>query len=90
MTELFSQSYSDKDGLFKMPAWMQVKIRETNDPFNFIPDGKTGGINVIDLANLYSCSFIATQDLGKIVDDQLQLMGRFDNADLRGCNLMVE
>jgi len=90
MTELFSQSYSDKDGLFKMPAWMQVKIRETNDPFNYIPDGKTGGINVIDLANLYSCSFIATQDLGKIVDGQLQLMGRFDNADLRGCNLMVE
>lgn len=90
MTELFSQSYSDKDGLFKMPAWMQVKIRETNDPFNFIPDGKTGGINVIDLANLYSCSFIATQDLGKIVDGQLHLMGRFDNADLRGCNLMVE
>ena len=90
MTELFSQSYSDKDGLFKMPAWMNVKIRETNDPFNYIPDGKTGGINVIDLANLYSCSFIATQDLGKIVDGQLQLMGRFDNADLRGCNLMVE
>lgn len=90
MTELFSQSYSDKDGLFKMPSWMNVKIRETNDPFNFIADGKTGGINVIDLANLYSCSFIATQDLGKIVDEQLQLMGRFDNADIRGCNLMVE
>lgn len=90
MTELFSQSYSDKDGLFKMPAWMNVKIRETNDPFNYIPDGKTGGINVIDLANLYSCSFIATQDLGKIIDGQLQLMGRFDNADLRGCNLMVD
>jgi hypothetical protein len=90
MTELFSQSYSDKDGLFKMPAWMNVKIRETNDPFNYISDGKTGGINVIDLANLYSCSFISTQDLGKIVNGQLQLMGRFDNADLRGCNLMVE
>lgn len=90
MTELFSQSYSDKNGLFSMPNWMQVKIRETNDPFNYIADGKTGGINVIDLANLYSCSFIATQDLGKIVDGQLQLMGRFDNADLRGCNLMVE
>ena len=90
MTELFSQSYSDKDGLFKMPSWMNVKIRETNDPFNYIADGKTGGINVIDLANLYSCSFIATQDLGKIVDEQLQLMGRFDNADIRGCNLMVE
>ena len=90
MTELFSQSYSDKDGLFSMPNWMQVKIREINDPFNYIPDGKTGGINVIDLANLYSCSFIATQDLGKIVDGQLQLMGRFDNDDLRGCNLMVE
>ena len=90
MTELFSQSYSDRDGFFKMPAWMKVKIRETNDPFHYIPDGKTGGINVIDLANLYSCSFIATQDLGKIIDGQLQLMGRFDNADLRGCNLMVE
>jgi len=90
MTELFSQSYSDKDGLFKMPKWMNVLIRETNDPFNYLVSGKTGGINVIDLANLYSCSFIATQDLGKITDGQLQLMGRFDNADIRGCNLMME
>ncbi len=90
MTELFSQSYSNKDGLFDLPKWMEIKIRETNDPFQYVDDGKTGGINVIDLANLYSCSFIATQDLGKRIGNQFQLMGRFDNSDLRGCNLMVE
>ena len=69
---------------------MDIKIRQTNDPFQFVKEGKTGGINVIDLANLYSCSFIATQDLGKRIGDQFQLMGRFDNSDLRGCNMMVE
>jgi hypothetical protein len=89
MTELFSQSYSDKDGLFNIPSTMEIFIRETNDPFNYIDDGKTGGINVIDLANLYSCSFISTQDLGKRIGNQFQLMGRFDNSDLRGCNLMM-
>ncbi len=90
MTELFSQSYSDKDGLFEIPPTMEILIRETNDPFNYLNDGKTGGINVIDLANLYSCSFIATQDLGQKIGNLFKLMGRFDNSDIRGCNLMVE
>lgn len=92
MTELLSQAYSDAGGLFEMPAWMKIKIRDTNDPFAYLADEKTGGINVIDLANLYACSFISTQDLGKITgpEKHLQLMGRFDNSDIRGCNLMVE
>jgi hypothetical protein len=90
MTELFSQSYSDKEGVFDSPKWMKIIIRETNDPFHFIEDGKTGGINVIDLANLYSCSFIETQDLGKKFGDSFKILGRFDQSDLRGCNLMVE
>jgi hypothetical protein len=90
MTELFSQSYSDKDGLFEIPSTMEILIRETNDPFYYLKDGKTGGINVIDLANLYSCSFIATQDLGQKIGNHFKLMGRFDNSDIRGCNLMVE
>jgi hypothetical protein len=89
MTELLSQSYSNADGLFDMPPWMRFQIRETTDPFSFEAYGKTGGVNVIDLANLYSCSFISTQDLGKNVNGQLQLMGRFDHADVRGCNLLV-
>ncbi len=90
MTELLSQAYSDSEGLFTPPKWMKVLIRETNDPFAYASEGKTGGINIIDLANLNSCSFIATQDLGKIIDTQFQLMGRFDNSDIRGCNLLVE
>ncbi|MFN5416918.1 MAG: acyl transferase [Flavobacteriia bacterium] len=90
MTELFSQAYSDKDEFFALPSWMKILIRDTNDPFCYFPENKTGGINVIDLANLYSCSFISTQDLGQISERGLKLMGRFDNADIRGCNLMVE
>ncbi len=90
MTELLSQAYSDKDEIFELPNWMKILIRDTNDPFSFLPESKTGGINVIDLANIYSCSFIATQDLGQISNKGLKLMGRFDNADIRGCNLMVE
>lgn len=90
MTELLSQAYSDRDGLFDLPRWMQILIRDTNDPFTYLSEGRTGGVNVIDLANLYSCAFIATQDLGKIQQNRLQLMGRFDNSDIRGCNLMVE
>lgn len=90
MTELLSQAYSNKEGLFIEPNWMKILIRDTNDPFSYVATGKTGGINVIDLANIYSCSFIATQDLGKIIDEKFQLLGRFDNADIRGCNLMVE
>lgn len=90
MTELLSQAYSNQDGLFDFPNWMRIKIRDVNDPFAYLENSKTGGINVIDLANLYSCAFISTQDLGKITDGQLQLMGRFDHSDVRGCNLMIE
>lgn len=90
MTELLSQSYSNKDEVFSSTSLMQVFIRETNDPFSYAIDGKTGGINVVDLANIYSCSFIATQDLGKVVKNGFQIMGRFDNSDIRGCNLLVQ
>ncbi len=91
MTELLSQAYSKGDGIFNCPPWMQVLIRDINDPFSFLPSGKTGGINVIDLANINSCSFIATQDLGKKhADNSFEVLGRFDNSDIRGCNLLVE
>ena len=91
MTELLSQAYSLGAGIFNCPNWMQVLIRDTNDPLSLIPQGRTGGINVIDLANVNSCSFIATQDLGKIyLDGSFEVLGRFDNADIRGCNLLVQ
>ncbi len=90
MSELLSQAYSDKKGLFDLPNWMQIMIRDVNDPSGYLENEKTGGVNVIDLANLYSCAFISSQDLGKITQNQLQLMGRFDHSDLRGCNLMIE
>jgi hypothetical protein len=90
MSELLSQAYSDKKALFELPKWMQVFIRDVNDPFGYLENDKTGGVNVIDLANLYSCAFISTQDLGKITENHLQLMGRFDHSDVRGCNLMIE
>lgn len=90
MTELLSQAYSKGNGVFKTPPWMQVLIRDTEDPLSYLPDGKTGGINVIDLANINSCSFIATQDLGKKSKDRsFEILGRFDHSDIRGCNLMV-
>jgi hypothetical protein len=90
MSELLSQAYSDKDGVFTSPPWMKILIRDVNDALSYEDVGKTGGINVIDLANLYSCSFIATQDLGKSFGSTFQLMGRFDNSDIRGCNLLIE
>lgn len=91
MTELLSQAYSQGDGLFRTPAWMRVLIRETADPFTYLGTGRTGGINVIDLANQNSCSFIATKDLGRLHHDgAIELMGRFDDSDVRGCNLMLE
>lgn len=91
MTELLSQAYSKGDGIFKCPPWMKILIRDTNDPFAIVPANKTGGINVIDLANIHSCSFIATQDLGKLhADSSFEVLGRFDNSDIRGCNLLVE
>ncbi|RYE22343.1 MAG: acyl transferase [Sphingobacteriaceae bacterium] len=90
MTELLSQAYSLGEGLFNCVPWMKVLIRDTNDPFTILPDGKTGGINVIDLANINSCSFIATQDLGRIHPNQMfEVLGRFDFSDIRGCNLLV-
>jgi phenylacetate-coenzyme A ligase PaaK-like adenylate-forming protein len=90
MTELLSQAYSLGDGIFECPNWMQVLIRDTEDAVSYIPNGKTGGINIIDLANINSCSFIATQDLGKKYSDgTFEVLGRFDNSDIRGCNLMV-
>lgn len=90
MTELLSQAYSNGDGLFTCPPWMRVLIRDTNDPLSYLPKGQTGGINVIDLANVYSCSFIATQDLGKIhLSGEFEVLGRFDHSDIRGCNLLV-
>ena len=91
MTELLSQAYSKGNGIFESPAWMKVLIRDTEDPFQLISHNQTGGLNIIDLANINSCSFIATQDLGKSLDDaRFELVGRFDQADLRGCNLMLE
>ncbi|MCB0402479.1 MAG: acyl transferase, partial [Flavobacteriales bacterium] len=90
MTELLSQAYSQGEGLFETPPWMKVMIRDVNDPFAYVPPHKTGGINVIDLANVHGCSFIATQDLGrKNEQGQFEVLGRFDNSDLRGCNLLI-
>ncbi|MES2545540.1 MAG: acyl transferase [Bacteroidota bacterium] len=90
MTELLSQAYSLGNGVFECPSWMQILIRDTEDAFTYVKDGKTGGINVIDLANINSCSFIATQDLGKKNPNAtFEVLGRFDNSDIRGCNLMV-
>lgn len=90
MTELLSQAYSLGDGVFECPNWMQVLIRDTEDALTYVGSGKTGGINVIDLANINSCSFIATQDLGKKhTSNSFEVLGRFDNSDIRGCNLMV-
>lgn len=90
MTELLSQAYSLGHGIFKCPPWMRVNSRETDDPLTIQESLKTGGLNVIDLANYNSCSFIATQDLGKVYDDgSFEVLGRFDHADIRGCNLMV-
>jgi hypothetical protein len=91
MTELLSQAYAKESGRFRTPPWMKVLIRDTNDPLSLLPDGKTGGINIIDLANFNSCSFLSIQDLGKINNDStFEVLGRFDFSDLRGCNLMVD
>jgi len=90
MTELLSQGYSKGNNIFKTPPWMKILTRDINDPLSIISN-KTGGINVIDLANIYSCPFIATQDLGRTFDDgSFSVLGRFNNADVRGCNLLVQ
>ncbi len=91
MTELLSQAWSTGEGIYRCPPWMRVSLRDVNDPFCDAGEGRTGGINVIDLANVASCPFIATQDLGKLhPDGGFEVLGRFDNSDLRGCNLLVE
>ena len=91
MTELLSQSYSEGDNIFKSPSWKKILIRDVNDPLTIIGNDKTGGINIIDLSNIYSCPFIATQDLGKTFDDgSFSVLGRFDNSDVRGCNLLIQ
>jgi len=91
MTELLSQAYSKGEGKFFCPPWMRVRVRDVNDPFSCLPEGRTGGLNIIDLANLYSCSFIAVSDLGRSSGDgSFEVLGRFDNSDIRGCNLLVE
>ncbi|CAM4295269.1 acyl transferase [Zobellia roscoffensis] len=90
MTELLSQGYSKGNGIFETPPWMKILIRDTEDPLTYQNHGKTGGINVIDLANIDSCAFIATQDLGKTYENgTFEVLGRFDHSDVRGCNLMV-
>lgn len=101
MTELLSQAYSLGENIYETPNWMRVLIRNTEDPFSYMDAGRTGAINIIDLANRHSCSFIATQDLGKIVNDfeilryaqndkhAFQVLGRIDHSDIRGCSLLV-
>ena len=90
MTELLSQAYSNGNGVFKSPKWMKILTRDTEDALTIQSQGKTGGINIIDLANVNSCSFIATQDLGRVLpDNSFEVIGRFDNSDIRGCNLMA-
>ena len=92
MTELLSQAYSKGNGIFYSPPWMKAIIRDPQDPLTlFTEAAKTGGINIIDLANINSCSFIATGDLGRIhYDGGFEVLGRFDNSDIRGCNLLTE
>jgi acyl-CoA synthetase (AMP-forming)/AMP-acid ligase II len=89
MAELTSQAYT-VNGRFRTPSWMKIMIRDISDPFNYMPFGKVGGINVVDLANIHSCAFIETQDLGDVLGDgSFSVLGRLDNSDIRGCNLLV-
>ncbi|MCQ4035267.1 LuxE/PaaK family acyltransferase [Kaistella montana] len=103
MTELLSQAYSLGKNIYETPSWMRILVRNTEDPFSYVEKGRTGAINIIDLANVHSCSFIATQDLGKIVENsqvsssleneisspRFQVLGRIDHSDIRGCSLLV-
>lgn len=89
MTELLSQSYSKEKGVFKTPPWMKILLRDTTNPLELSFTRKSGLINVIDLANIYSCSFIATDDIGRVLEDGISIQGRFDFSDIRGCNLLV-
>ncbi|MDR6516432.1 LuxE/PaaK family acyltransferase [Chryseobacterium camelliae] len=89
MTELLSQAYSLGKNEYRCPGWMKVMIRNAEDPFAYEKEGRTGAINIIDLANIHSCAFIATQDLGKVTEDRFQVLGRIDHSDIRGCSLLV-
>lgn len=90
MTECLSQAYSKGNGIYHCPPWMRILTRDIYDPFSYVKHGATGGVNVIDLANLYSCSFIETQDLGRVYENgTFEILGRFDSSDVRGCNLLV-
>lgn len=91
MAELTSQAYSSGSGIFRTPGWMRVLVRDVNDPFDIRPAGVRGGIDIIDLANRYSCAFIQTQDIGRVFDDgSFEIEGRIDRSDIRGCNLLVQ
>lgn len=90
MTELLSQAYSLGNNEYKCPNWMRILVRNAEDPFTYEKEGRTGAVNIIDLANIHSCSFIATQDLGKTLEgDKFQILGRIDHSDIRGCSLLV-
>lgn len=89
MTELLSQAYSLGNNEYECPNWMRIMIRNVEDPLAYEKEGRTGAVNIIDLANTHSCSFIATQDLGKIAGDKFQVLGRIDHSDIRGCSLLV-
>lgn len=89
MTELLSQAYSLGNNEYQYPNWMRIMIRNAEDPFNYEKEGRTGAINIIDLANVHSCAFIATQDLGKSIGNKFQVLGRIDHSDIRGCSLLV-
>ena len=90
MTEMLSQAYSKRDGIFSCPNWMRVFIRDINDPNFLYSNNRSGGINIIDLANFNSCSFIATEDMGSLRENgNFEIMGRIDHSDTRGCNLLV-
>lgn len=89
MTELLSQAYSLGENIYKSPNWMKILVRNTEDPFSYVEEGRTGAINIIDLANRHSCAFLATQDLGKSENGFFHVLGRIDHSDIRGCSLLV-
>ena len=89
MTELLSQAYSKGKNVYESPDWMRILIRNTEDPFSYLEDGRTGAVNIIDLANRHSCAFISTQDLGRANGKTFEILGRIDHSDIRGCSLLV-
>jgi hypothetical protein len=91
MAELTSQAYSSGDGVFRAPGWMRVVVRDVNNPLKMLPAGSRGAVSIIDLANVWSCAFIATQDVGRTFEDgSFMIEGRLSGSDIRGCNLLVQ